>query len=59
MRLHRALREEGYQVGLTAIHEYLRERAAPTDGNLCTAGWLSAIGTLLAVIASPGVRSSQ
>jgi transposase len=26
VRLHRALREEGYQVGLTAIHEYLRER---------------------------------
>ena len=26
VRLHRALREEGYQVGLTMIHEYLRER---------------------------------
>jgi transposase len=26
VRLHRALREEGYQAGLTAIHEYLRER---------------------------------
>jgi transposase len=26
VRLHRALREEGYQVGLTAVHEYLRER---------------------------------
>jgi len=25
-RLHRALREDGYQVGLTMIHEYLRER---------------------------------
>jgi transposase len=27
--LHRALREEGYQVGLTAIHEYLRARRRP------------------------------
>jgi transposase len=26
VRLHRALREEGHQVGLTMIHEYLRER---------------------------------
>jgi transposase len=26
VRLHRALREAGYQVGLTMIHEYLRER---------------------------------
>lgn len=26
VRLHRALREEGYQLGLTAVHEYLRER---------------------------------
>lgn len=26
VRLHRALREEGYQVGLTMIHQYLRER---------------------------------
>ena len=26
VRLHRALREDGYQVGLTMIHEYLRER---------------------------------
>lgn len=26
VRLHRALREEGCQVGLTMIHEYLRER---------------------------------
>jgi len=26
VRLYRALREEGYQVGLTMIHEYLRER---------------------------------
>lgn len=26
VRRRRALREEGYQVGLTAIHEYLRER---------------------------------
>ena len=26
VRLHRALREEGQQVGLTMIHEYLRER---------------------------------
>ena len=26
VRLHRAVREEGYQVGLTMIHEYLRER---------------------------------
>ena len=26
VRLHRALVEEGYQVGLTMIHEYLRER---------------------------------
>ena len=26
VRLHRALREEGYQVGLTMLHEYLRER---------------------------------
>jgi len=26
VRLHRALREEGYQVSLTMIHEYLRER---------------------------------
>ena len=26
MRLHRQLAEEGYQVGLTLIHEYLRER---------------------------------
>jgi transposase len=26
VRLHRALREEGYQIGLTMIHEYLRER---------------------------------
>ena len=26
MRLHRALLEEGYQVGLTTIHQYLRER---------------------------------
>jgi hypothetical protein len=26
VRLHRALQEEGYQIGLTMIHEYLRER---------------------------------
>jgi transposase len=26
VRLHRALREEGYQICLTMIHEYLRER---------------------------------
>ena len=26
VRLHRALLEEGYQVGLTTIHQYLRER---------------------------------
>ena len=26
VRLHRGLQEEGYQVGLTMIHEYLRER---------------------------------
>ena len=26
MRLHRALREEGYEVGLTMIQEYPRER---------------------------------
>jgi transposase len=26
VRLHRALREEGYQIGLTMIHKYLRER---------------------------------
>ena len=26
VRLHRALREEGYRIGLTMIHEYLRER---------------------------------
>lgn len=26
VRLHRALREEGHRVGLTMIHEYLRER---------------------------------
>lgn len=26
VRLHRALLEEGYKVGLTTIHQYLRER---------------------------------